>query len=112
MTAPRSSLVSQFLPPSFFCLCLHVGEHDDLAIAVLACVVRGLAFLLLFFFALRCVYSIFNEDKVVANEQSLYVILIRFFTLRPRSKVFKYRFNLSRNSTYRNRISLREGGLR
>ncbi|KAF8587146.1 hypothetical protein K439DRAFT_861043 [Ramaria rubella] len=44
MTAPRSSLVSQFLPPLFFDLCLHVGERDDLAIAVPACVVRGFYF--------------------------------------------------------------------
>ena len=41
MTAPRSSLVSQFLPPSFSDLCLHVRVHDDLATAVPACVVRG-----------------------------------------------------------------------
>ncbi|KAF8577355.1 hypothetical protein K439DRAFT_560395 [Ramaria rubella] len=41
MTAPRSSLVNQFLSPSSFDLCLHVGEHDDLAIAVAARVVRG-----------------------------------------------------------------------
>ena len=46
MTAPRSSLVSQFLPPSFVDLCLHVDGHDDLAIAVPACAVRGFAILL------------------------------------------------------------------
>ena len=50
MTAPRSSLVSLFLLPSFIDLCLHVDEHDDLAIAVLAGVVKGpLAILLRLF---------------------------------------------------------------
>ena len=44
ITAPRLSLVSQFLPPWSFCLCLHVGGHDDLANAVPACVVRGFFF--------------------------------------------------------------------
>ena len=41
MTAPRSSFISLFLPPSFIDLCSHVDEHDDITIAVLAGVVKG-----------------------------------------------------------------------
>jgi hypothetical protein len=79
MTAPRSSLVSQFLPPSSLDLCLHVGGHDDLAIAVPACVVRG--FFFASSFAVSRVMSVSNGNKSSVNDLKAGVIFITSFFL-------------------------------
>jgi hypothetical protein len=80
MTAPRSSLVSQFLPPPFFDLCLHVGEHDDRAITVPACVVRGSHWFTgfdVFRFFQRMSNSSVNSDFCIIK----YINLIFFITV-------------------------------
>ena len=86
MTAPRSSLVSLFLPPSFFDLCLHVGGHDDLAIAVPACAVRGSLFAFDFLFAvcrsLLFQHGLWASKKIISG--------LYFFCVAVMPVMFKF----------------------
>ena len=63
MTAPRSSLVSQFLPPCLRPLLARRG-HDDRAIALPACVVRGSL-------SVSLLSRVFLHDFMVTTDQQI-----------------------------------------